>query len=183
MTWRELADRARVKFHAAISWENLIDALGGWSEEHRPFSVREGRLEDPTRAALYRHLAAVQATDAYFVFDLGAVVRGRPRLLYRASVSDYALVQVMANEDLGEDDDEDAPGPQYVWPLDQAWIVNTDYDLNSTYIASHDQLADAILADPSIEALPVAMDTRVDSAVRGSTWTRRHEENSRTVQP
>lgn len=42
--------------------------------------------------------------------------------------------------------------------------MNTDYDLDSTYIACDEDLAEAILADPTLEALQVSRDTRVDDA-------------------
>lgn len=187
MTWRVLADRARVKYHSEMSSSSLNRALGGAHEEHRPFWLHEGRLHDPSRAALFRQLAVWRITDAYFLFDLGVVVRGHPPLLYQASVADFARVQTMANEEIGEDDDYSAPGPEYVWPLDRAWIVNTDYDLESTYVACDDRLADAILGDPSIEALPVSLESRIDNGVpridlddlggaRDSTQARRAEQ-------
>jgi hypothetical protein len=38
------------------------------------------------------------------------------------------------------------------WPDDQAWCVATSVDLNSTYIAGRQSLADELLADPRLEA-------------------------------
>jgi hypothetical protein len=70
-------------------------------------------------------------------------------------------VQEAANQDLGSVD-ESAPGPEFVWPADRSWILNTDYDLDSTYVACDEDLAEAILADPTLEALPVSRDTWVD---------------------
>ena len=84
-------------------------------------------------------------------------------MLYRASIMLYAEVQKAANQDLGSVD-ESAPGPEFVWPADRPWVVNTDYDLNSTYIACDEDLAEAILTDPTLEVLPVSRDTRVDDA-------------------
>ena len=95
------------------------------------------------------------------MYDLGALVRGSSPLLYRTSVTLYREVQDAANQDLGGVD-ESVPGPEFVWPADRSWIVNTDYDLASTYVACDEDLADAILADPTLEALPVSRDTRVD---------------------
>jgi hypothetical protein len=40
--------------------------------------------------------------------------------------------------------------------------VNTDYDLDSTYVACDEDLAESILTDPILEALLVTRDTRVD---------------------
>jgi hypothetical protein len=82
-------------------------------------------------------------------------------LLYRASITLYREVQDAATQDLGGVD-QSTPGPEFVWPADRSWVVNTDYHLDSTYVACDEDLAEAILADPTLEALPVSRDTRVD---------------------
>jgi hypothetical protein len=161
-SWASLAEEARAVFHPEIMSWALMDVLGG-TDGPRPFWVSEGRLDEPARSALFALLAEQGEQDAYFLYDLAPQVRGGSPLLYRASVSRYAEVQEAANLDLG-DEDESAPGPEFVWPADQSWFVNTDYDLDSTYVACDDVLAEAILAEPTLESLPVSRDTRVDSA-------------------
>jgi hypothetical protein len=56
----------------------------------------------------------------------------------------------------------DLVGPEYVWPVDRSWVVNTDYDLASTYLACSQATATALDEDPVLEILPVSLDTRVD---------------------
>jgi hypothetical protein len=141
---------------------SLIEVLGGKDAQHRPFYVSEGRLDEPVRTALFGILGDRGPRDAYFLYRLGAMARGGSPLLYRAAVSDFARVQAAANVELG-DQDETAPGPEFVWPVDRSWVVNTDYDLVSTYVACNDRLAEAILASDALEALPVSRETRIDN--------------------
>jgi hypothetical protein len=161
-SWASLAEEAGVVFHPELTGSSLLDVLGG-SDGPRPYWVSEGRLDEPARTALFRLLAQRGERDAYFLYYLGALVRGSSPLLYRASVTLYREVQYAANQDLGGVD-ELQPGPEFVWPADRSWVVNTDYDLSATYVACNEGLADAILADPTLEALPVSLDTRVDES-------------------
>ncbi|MDX6646615.1 MAG: hypothetical protein QOK40_2342, partial [Miltoncostaeaceae bacterium] len=39
------------------------------------------------------------------------------------------------------------------WPDDRAWVVASEIDLDSTYMAGSRALIDAILAEPALEAL------------------------------
>jgi hypothetical protein len=43
--------------------------------------------------------------------------------------------------------------PSLWWPDDHAWVVATDVDLDSTYVAGSVALVDAILADAELEAV------------------------------
>ena len=45
--------------------------------------------------------------------------------------------------------------PQLWWPDDRSWIVATEIDLVSTYIACSERLADELIADERIEAIRV----------------------------
>lgn len=161
-TWLSLAEETGAVFHPEIMWWSLIDALGGEQAEERPFWVSEGRLDEPTRSALFGLLAERGRTDTYFLYGLGAIVRGQPQLLFRAPVADYREVQAAADL-LLEEVDETGPGPEWIWPIDRSWVVNTDYDLESTYIACDEDLGEAILSSAAIEALPVSRDVRVDN--------------------
>lgn len=99
-SWESLAEEAGAVFHPEITWRTLRGVLGG-PDGPRPYWVSEGRLDEPARSALYRRLAQRGEQDAYFLYDLGAVVRGLSPLLYRASITLYREVQDAANQDLG----------------------------------------------------------------------------------
>lgn len=159
-SWESLAKEAASVFHPEITWRSLLAVLGG-PDGPRPYWVSAGRLDEPARSALFALLAEQGEQDAYFLYNLAPQIRGGSPLLYRASVSRYAEVQEASDLDLG-DEDESMPGPEFVWPADRSWIVNTDYDLVSTYVACGEDLAEAILTDQTLEALPVTRDTRVD---------------------
>jgi hypothetical protein len=45
-------------------------------------------------------------------------------------------------------------GPNIWWPDDRAWCVASEIDLPSTYVGGSNELIDAILHDPALEALP-----------------------------
>ena len=56
-------------------------------------------------------------------------------------------------------------GPNLWWPDDRAWVVASEIDLDSTYVAGPRTLIDAILAAPALEALeseagaPITLDS------------------------
>jgi hypothetical protein len=66
---------------------------------------------------------------------------------------DYLLFRAPLTEALGWED-----GPNLLWPDDNAWCVASEIDFPYTYVGGSQELIDAIIADPAIEALP-ATDT------------------------
>ncbi|GAA2071742.1 hypothetical protein GCM10009801_23730 [Streptomyces albiaxialis] len=55
-------------------------------------------------------------------------------------------------------------GPHLWWPEDRAWVVATDIDLDSTYVACSASLAAALLAGEGPEAVAVSPHDRFDEA-------------------
>jgi hypothetical protein len=47
------------------------------------------------------------------------------------------------------------------WPADRAWVVATDADLVTTYVAGSVACVDAVLADPRLETAPAAPENRL----------------------
>jgi hypothetical protein len=160
-TWASLAAEAGVVFHAEISWYSLLPALGGWDNEKRPYWVNEGNIDEPVRSSLFGRLAdATGAVPGFFYYDLAPIVRGGVPLLFRGPVDAIAEIQKLADAVVGEP----VPGPEYVWAEDRSWVLNTDYDLASTYLGCGEVLAEAILTDITLEAVPVLPTTRVDDS-------------------
>jgi hypothetical protein len=157
-TWRSLADEAGAVFHPEIMWWSLIDALGGEDAEARPYWISDGYLDEPARSALFDLLEDGSEREAYFLYDLAGTMWADGPLLYRASIRQHPRVQIAAVQRLGMD-----TGPEFVWPLDRTWVLNTDYDLDSTYIACDEAMAKRVLDSPNIEALTVTRAMRVDS--------------------
>ena len=49
-------------------------------------------------------------------------------------------------------------GPNLWWPDDRTWCVASEIDFQYTYVGGPNKLIEEILADPSLEALPAALD-------------------------
>jgi len=77
--------------------------------------------------------------------------RDGPRV--RLPGRDYLLFRAPLTEALGWED-----GPNLWWPDDHAWCVASEIDFPYTYVAGPQELIDAIVGAPAIEALP-ATDT------------------------
>ena len=52
--------------------------------------------------------------------------------------------------------------PNWWWPDDRAWIVVSELDAPSTYVGGSAALAQAILDEPQLEAVPSHPDHRFD---------------------
>lgn len=53
-------------------------------------------------------------------------------------------------------------GPQLWWPADRAWVVVSEIDFAWTYVAGRQEVVDAVLAHPALEAVPAAYEHRAD---------------------
>lgn len=156
-TWQSLADQASVRFHAELMWPTLRPVLRHDAEGHR-YQVAEGELEPTVKAALYRHLSPTGQDLAYFYYGLAATVRNWRPLLFQAPLGAATQVADRVRASVGAD----LAGPEYLWPADRSWVVNTDYDLASTYIACSQATAAALLSEPALEILSVTRHIRVD---------------------
>jgi hypothetical protein len=158
-TWRSLADEAGVQFHPELVWTRLLPALGGW-EGPRRYWVSAGSLDDPAASALFAVLVNHSGeAKAYFYFD--GYSSGGEQLLFRAPPVRFSDVCDLARRTRGAGHEFDT-WPEFVWPTDRSWVVNTDTDLVSTYIACDEDVADQILNDTTLESVLVSLDTRVD---------------------
>jgi hypothetical protein len=171
--WRELAAEAGVVYHPEIMWASLRPILGG-KDGPRAFQVDEGDLDDKTRDRLFAQLAASTDELAYFYVGLAAWVGDDDSILFRAPVSAIDDIRHQAEVELGGRGGGGV-SPEYVWPEGRAWVLQTDFDLNSSYLACPRDLAASIAADADIESLPVIPRTRVDGGadlVNGTGYLR-----------
>jgi hypothetical protein len=165
-TWRSLAMDAGVTFHSEIMWENLRPVLGG-REGPRPYYVTQGNLDEPARTRLFVLLADASGDKpTLFYYGLAAMICGAGALLYRAPFRAIGAAENRAAADvqLLPTNRQHLYGPEYVWPVDRSWVLTTDYDLVSTYIACDRALADRLLADDVLEVLPVELTTRINGS-------------------
>jgi len=167
--WAEMAARAGVPYVPQITSRRI----GGFPLPGNPerwlWAPDEGDMDRVSRVALTELLSARTASDAFFAFGLAADLCGLPTpLVFRGRVDDLEEVRSSAGQlsDRKNVGDPHGPmtGPEWWWPEDRSWLVVTDYDLDSTIVGAGSEVADAILADPILEALAVTLDTRLDSS-------------------
>ena len=53
--------------------------------------------------------------------------------------------------------------PNLWWPEDNSWFVATEIDFTTTYVGGSAACIERVLAHPELEALPIAIDARVDA--------------------
>ncbi len=156
--WRDFADQIGVPLAPTLQWDTLRPALPV-EQEKRRYEVHVGELEPVTRQRLFSHLGRHTPPQAtFFLFDLAAIIAGHDPFTLEAQVGDIEAVV----EWVEERNAAAVSTPELVWPEDRRWIVCCDYDLSSTYLASDASLADDLLADPMLETVEVALETRVD---------------------
>ncbi len=160
-TWRQLADDAGVAFGPTLTWRQLAPVLPLSADgASRPWAVSEGELEAATADALFEDLEREQSGPYLVGFELAAYGRPGRALLYRCEALDDRREAVAVARAIGVP----SGSPEYVWPDDVRWIVRTDWDLTSTYVALSHDAAERILADSRVEAVEVNLDTRIDDA-------------------
>ena len=88
-------------------------------------------------------------------------IPGRHQVLFRADVAALAAPEWFLNvpwRDLPAEShgfDPSALSPSYLWPGDQAWVVVTEVDYDSTIVGGSAARGEAICEDPRLEALPI----------------------------
>jgi hypothetical protein len=168
-TWRALAQEARVPFHAETCERSLPLDTGVDGE---PLWVTDPDQPDAaTREALVRCLdAATGDQPVFFAYDSMAVLWGvQAPLIRRSTLAGLDDVRRSVAAEVC-----DMPGPEFWWPHDRSWVVTSD--MVSTYVGCSAEVAERILGDEEIEALPVTPRTRVDCAADAANHRLRHAE-------
>lgn len=157
-SWASMADQIGLALHGETSHLTLAQAD---VDGARQWMTKSCRLRLPVQRALASVLAGVSgATEVYFGYLLSAQLVGfDDPIVAAAPLSGLEDLQRRLDDEAGTED-----GPEYWWPHDHAWVVCSDYDLPSTYVACSEALAKAIVAHPDIEALRVTPDMRIDFA-------------------
>jgi hypothetical protein len=148
----EFTDTPAEAFHA------LWNGFGGWSSGGTVMWATGGEMP-----AVYRdgpELARLPASSQLEPV-LPPEVLGGP--LVDLPNREYFLFSgpVVAADDLratSEFGQPDRQTPQLWWPMDRAWCVATEIDVDSTLVGGTHQLVDAILAHDDLEAFPVPPD-------------------------
>jgi hypothetical protein len=156
-TWRSLAEAAGVRYTAELFWRQL-DSVLPVSDDKRPWSTWEGEMEKQTAAALLLALDGPATRRPYlFAFGIEAIVKVGEQLLLAHREPDVEAVRRVASERSGSR----LGGPEAIWPIDERWIVVSDYDLTSTYVAMDAEGAERVRSTSYLEVLPVDLNTRI----------------------
>jgi hypothetical protein len=161
--WRLVAERTGRVIHPLVQFGSIVTPAAGTAMPWEGQQPWIGMLADAQLRALTPLLAAATTTpDAcwFCIWDGygevgGAASAGVPRLalpgreylVLRGPVAAAAAVDAIAAPN------GNRVGPNLWWPEDRAWVVASEIDLDSTYVAGSRELIDAILAEPALEAL------------------------------
>jgi len=161
--WHHLAGLAGVKYGSTTTWRQLEPVLPD-TEHGRPYAVWEGTLELNTAEALLSNLDSVVGTGPLFVaFNLASIIRTTRQSPLMFSIESIDRWIEVTTDVVPWINRHDLCTPEYTWPEDQRWIICSDYDLSSTYIASSASTASQLFADPELEVLEVALTDRIDN--------------------
>lgn len=157
-TWQARAQRCGVPYSADMTTRSLPTA-----DDETVWMTTEGELDEDTRTALVRVLDDVtKAQPVFFSYELAVAAAGSDEpLVVCAPLAevDAARTAVMAIH-------PQIVGPEHWWPEDRSWVVGSDYDLCSTYLACSQETAERVIADDRLEAVLVSSQTRVDEGDR-----------------
>jgi hypothetical protein len=125
--------------------------------------IDEGEPDSLTRAAMVEVLAgATGEQQVFFSYELAAVIAGEGGpLVLRAPLAQLESIRDLLASEWGS-----AVGPEHWWPADRSWVVGSDYDLCSTYVACSQETGGLLLAAHGLETIAAAPDTRVDEGSR-----------------
>jgi hypothetical protein len=161
-TWRERAALCNVPYTGDMTARAIERSLGP-PLSPETWLIEEGEPDSRTRAGLVNLLAkATGDQSVFFSYELSAEVSadGGPIVL-RTGLSELESIRTwLASAYPG------LVGPEHWWPDDRRWVVGSDYDLHSTYVACSEETGRLLLAGDSLETLPVTPQTRVDEKHR-----------------
>ena len=156
--WKELSDRYGLQYHADLNVESFTRSFPTQSWPRYLTGPDEGMLEGSTCKEIVRSIATATSDfdlsqECFFLYDLIATTNYESDLLYRGR-----LKSVFDTYQL----DDISSTPTYWWPIDQTWLVCTDWDLPFTLIGGSEKLISTIMSNHELECLPVAPTNRID---------------------
>jgi hypothetical protein len=188
MRWDAIAAANQRQAHAGMQWPAITGPSGDgpWDEE-----PEDGSLPVVQAAALLSVLSRFTGSEDCFcavwegfgglTVPLDGTPRvempARPMVLLRGPLADAAEVS-MADWPWQQ-------SPSLWWPADRAWCVATDVDLSSTYVGAGRACVEEVVAEPGLEAWPVAHDQSLtsDSDALNSPGRLRREAAVRECRP
>ena len=160
MTWRTMATELDVPFEASVHWQLILEYQSSrFAEEYINL---EGDPDPALLSVLQAALAPTTGDESvYFYYGLATQMGLRPprSMAWLGRLQQLQDIQRRVNEAAGWT----IPGPERIWPDHRKWVVVSDYDLPSTYVASDRATGDRILASADIDVLPVDSSTLLSS--------------------
>lgn len=180
VTWGAIANAVGLAIHAEVQWQSLQHKLTpdiverlGFKEDGRGFAPNEGDLPVPLLRRLFPLLAAHSEDPicmaAYWIGWGGVDKWPAPRIcipqrhsdweygLYRGTLADILAQRELgcSGETLGWSVGPLKFSPNFLWPLDRAWLLGTDVDFDSTVVGGSENLIADICAQSALEAVRV----------------------------
>lgn len=160
-SWREMAALAGHELGPTLTLRQLDAAFETLEPERGRIAIWEGEIEESTAAVLYRTIDGGGTGPFRFAFGLTTIIASEahePMLFETAALSGRRDV-IDAVRAAGA---VRATTAECVWPHDRRWIVFTDYDLTSSYVACSAGAADRLLRNSELETVIVDRATRID---------------------
>jgi hypothetical protein len=151
--WKSVAKALDVPFVSGISDEWFRKHLEPGCWPRFIWGPGEGYLEPEEYAELARIFSEGNRSPTCF-FRLPKIpfIAIDVPLLYQGTIDEAAHIPVEGNWNTAE----------YWWPGDRQWCVCSDYDLSFTIVGGARSAIARILKSPSIEAIEVFPETRID---------------------
>jgi hypothetical protein len=181
VAWRSVADAVGGTLHPSVQWPKLerkIEATIARDLRLRTdrggFAPNEGDFPIPLMRSLFPVLAAHTESSvcvaAYWVGWQGVRTWPAPRIRIPERRDDWeyalfsgTLTDILEQREMGCDDDlwgwSDGPlefSPNFLWPLDRAWLLSTNVDFDSTVVGGSDGLIADIRSQGELETVPVS---------------------------
>lgn len=160
-TWSQLASIVGLELGPTLTLRQLNAAFDTLEPTTGRIAVWEGQLEESTTAALYQALDIEDSGSYWFAFGLTTIIAvddHRPMLFKTNSLEERKnVIDAVRSAGAGI-----ATTAENVWSIERSWIINTDYDLTSTYVSCDGAAANRLLDNDGLEAVLVHRLSRVD---------------------
>jgi len=152
--WRDVVESMGLTWHPGVNYRT-VGLAGGGSWPSDLWGPAEGRLDDAQLASLVRVLRDMGGCSRAVACHPFWQCEPKEQVRWRFDVPDLPKVRRDPVNYYGT-------GPAETMAVDGSWFLLQDIDLCFTLLSGRRALIDAVLTDPSLEAIEVQPDHRVD---------------------
>jgi hypothetical protein len=181
VAWRAIARAVGGSVHPSVQWHQLERKIGsatakelGLRIDRGGFAPDEGDFSIPLMRSLFPilrvHTEDRMCLAAYWVGQARVEEWPAPHICIPAHRRDWeyalfsgTLTDILEQRELGCADDltgwSDGPlefSPNFLWPLDRAWLLSTHVDFDSTVVGGSESLIADIRSQSALETVPVS---------------------------